>query len=910
MRSGNMFNLRIGIKLFLALQLFLITLWAGVRVADSAPLRPAPSLQGSDIYTLDITFKQMGFEEHTLNGPYDLLSHELVIPDGWQIQPASYLELDMTYISNIILKNTQDERYAILDILLDEQLLAQHLIQEPADQPFRLRVALPPDLLNQPEQRKHDLVIRLDSSYICVVEHRYDLTILPDSRFHLEYRQLPATPELRIYPRPIYGGTFKQDNVLFVLPQRPSQAELGSAAAIAAKLGQSVGRQLVISATSDISLTQELAANSHVFIVGTPDNNLLISELNADGLLPVRVKPGEAQLTIQGPERFPRDGVLSYTVAVTNSTTTPLNAPALEVILPPETPPLACGPDCELDKSGSFRRLLPPLKAGQTTLVTFTLTLSRQVPLPTVDATVALVEPQREPLNAVTWSTVVTGSVSPAGRAAAPRHLFVHSGRAVPEVDGVVQEIVSPWDPTGVAVVVSGATAEGLSKAGQALSTETYFPGMAGQVALVREVKKLPPARLLPRADFTLADLDYNDRTVNGFGAKETEFWFKVPFGWTLTDDANAVIKFRHSTVMGVREATLTALINGAPVGGVKLDGSNEKQGLLIVPLPASHIYGGENRLTLISDYEPTDWCVDNQSRAVWLTVLASSEFHLSHLVETPELDLGDFPLPYILTPDLSDLLFALPGQPGAAESMATLRLSVALGNAADGDGFSPEVILSEPGKEAVSGKHVIAIGRPSDNPTILQLNDVLPQPFIQGTDRPLQTIDAVIFRIPPGAEVGYIEQLPSIWDPAKGVLIVTGTGDEEIGWAAAALTNREALSGQLRGNLAAVRGTEVHSFDTRRSPGEEIVPTPPVTATLPITVTPSPTVEKATPTPKATATPTPFPLETEAASAAVSQFPFDSERTWLGLAIIALLLLGGVAVGVVWWRKRKGRYW
>jgi hypothetical protein len=878
-----------------------LPLWVGVRVADSA----APFPQEPDIFARDITFKEMEFEEHTLRGPYDNRSYEFVIPDGWQMQPGSYLELNMSYISNMVLEKQEQVGYAVLDVLLDGHLLTQHLVQEPANQPFRLRVDLPPDLLNQPDQREHDLTILLDADYICIAghRHRYDLTIFPDSMLHWEYRQLPAAPDLRIYPRPIYKGKLKQDSVLFVLPQRPSQAELGSTAAIAAKLGQAVGRELVVSATTDISLTQEMAVNSHVFIIGAPDNNLLISELNADKLLPTGVKPSEAQLAIRGPVRFPRDGVLTYTVAVTNSTTTALDAPALEIILPPEIPPLACSPDCELGEDGFPRRSLPPLEAGQATAVTFTLTLSRRVPLPTVNATVALVEPQREPLNAVTWSTTVTGSASPANRVP-PRHLFVHDGRAVPEVDGVVQEIVSPWDPTRVAIVVSGATEEGLSKAGRALSTESYFPGMSGQVALVREVEKVPPEKMMPLTDFTLADLDYTDRTVYGFGPREMDFWFDVPFGWILTDDAHAMIKFRHAALTNLREASLTVLVNDAPVGSVKLDESNEKLGLLKVPLPASHIEGGGNRLTFISDYEPADWCVDNLARSAWFTGLSSSEIHLRHRVATMELDLGDYPLPYIIKPDLSDLSFALPEQPGAVDSLAMLHLATTLGNAADGDGFSPGVILGEPGKGAVGGKHVIAIGRPSVSPAILRLNDVLPQPFIRGTDNLQQTIDTVIFRIPPGAEVGCIEQIPSVWDPARALLVVTGNSDEGVSWAAAALVNRETVR-QLKGNLAVVRGTEVHSTDTRRPLGEETIPTP-----TPGTATPSPAVETATPPPKVTATPTPLAPETEATIATVAQTPSSRGRTWLGLAITVLLLLTGVVLGVFWWRRRRERYW
>jgi hypothetical protein len=91
-----MFNFRI-IKTLPFFVLFLLALWAGVGAGDSAAsLQPTPTItpfpREPDISVRDISFKEMELEEHTLRGPYDQLSHEFVLPDGWQIQANSYVE--------------------------------------------------------------------------------------------------------------------------------------------------------------------------------------------------------------------------------------------------------------------------------------------------------------------------------------------------------------------------------------------------------------------------------------------------------------------------------------------------------------------------------------------------------------------------------------------------------------------------------------------------------------------------------------------------------------------------------------------------------------------------------------------------------------------------------------------------
>lgn len=890
-------------RILLVLLLLLLSLWVGTSVTSGASLEPAPAvmpaLQQSGSFSRDVTFKEMGYPlVRTLHGPYDSYSTAFSIPDDWSITDG-YIDLKMSYSANMTVTSQDKEQHASLAIEIDGRALIQHLVVETPNEQFVLRVPLPPDVLNDPDTRGHELTIYLDTTYICVPEYRFALTLSPDSNLHLEYQQLPAYPDLAKYPRPIYGGNLLPNSVLFVLSQRPSQTELSSAAAIAAKLGQTIGSKLVISATTDAELNQQLAANSYVFVIGTPDNNQLISKLNADGLLPVKVKPSTAQLQIQGPAQFPDDGMLNYKIAVTNNTQVPLAASTLEVILPPEIKPLACSPSCELGADGRARRSLTSVDVGQTTEISLTLTVS-QPKLSTVDTTISLVTSAHEPLSVVTWSTPVTGSASATSRTS-PAHLFTYADRGVdqvmPEVDGIVQELVSPWNPARLVMVVSGSTAEGLTKAARALSTRTYFPGMSGSVAMVRGVNKALSSSKTPMTDFTLADIDYRDKTIYGFGPIETDYWFNVPYGWTLTSDAQILVRFRHSQVpKSVREASLTALINGTPVRSVNLGSDNEEQGVLAVPL-AGNATWGSNLLTIVSNYEP-DYCVYLTVRTNWVTILSSSEIQLRYLTTAPELDLSDYTLPYSASSDLSDLIFVLPNPSSTIDREVLLNLAATFGASSDGDGYAPKVIFNESDIESMKGNQIIAIGRPSVNPVIQRLNDALPQPFIQGTDQILQTMNTIVFSGMPSSEIGLIEQVPSIWDPTKTVLIVTGTSDQGVQWAGNALTKGDTIKGSLDGNLAAVRELEVNSYDTRVSRGGLVQPPAPYIAA------PSPVAEATTPPSQVDPTPSALPEATEVAVEAVPQNPLDTE--WRLQIAMAILLLMALILGTVWWRRKR----
>ena len=98
-----------------------------------------------------------------------------------------------------------------------------------------------------------------------------------------------------------------------------------------------------------------------------------------------------------------------------------------------------------------------------------------------------------------------------------------------------------------------------------------------------------------------------------------------------------------------------------------------------------------------------------------------------------------------------------------------------------------------------------------------------------------------VTYRIPLDSPMGYLELLPSPWNPDNMVLAVLGNGSQGIGWAATSLITSN-LRSQLAGNFAVVNDRQIISSDTRLTSTiqSNVGPTPAAVAAVPPSATQS----------------------------------------------------------------------
>jgi hypothetical protein len=358
-------------------------------------------------------------------------------------------------------------------------------------------------------------------------------------------------------------------------------------------------------------------------------------------------------------------------------------------------------------------------------------------------------------------------------------------------------------------------------------------------------------------------------------------------------------LHFAHGAALNTMDASLEIALNNTPVYSIRLNELNVEDTWNSVPLPNNIFTAGRNTIsfTLSGLF---DRCIDEKfARGLWVTIFKDSFLHLPHLANVSGFDLTDFPVPFSEGYGLTDLTFLMPEESTASEIEGLLKLAYNLGGTSGSNSFVPRVKAGgTPAEQELSGAQLIAIGRPTANQHIAAANDLMPLPFVPGTDEIQQSMGNVIYRLPTGVSLGLVQLLSSPWDPKRALLAITGTTDEAVKWAVDALVN-DNLDIDLSGNLViGLRPDTFESFDTR-----EPLPTPSqgdLLSQLTARMTPEATTAAPTPTTVPTLAPTPVAAMVTPAPALPAAMPSIGgsyvEVPGFGLQPIWLLIILGVS--------------
>ena len=401
--------------------------------------------------------------------------------------------------------------------------------------------------------------------------------------------------------------------------------------------------------------------------------------------------------------------------------------------------------------------------------------------------------------------------------------IVVSEGTANSPSDGILQLIPSPWFPNKAILLVTGLTEEAVYKAGRALGTEANFPGFRDQLVLVSDLNPAIPNNYEYVPTVTLEQLGYTDRTLRGTGTERVTYKFYLPGKYFLAEGAKIRFNFSHSAILDPNSSSITLTLNNTPFASAALDNSNKERGGLEAFLPISAYEPGNiNYIGVEIDSHIADPC--GTSRAVvdqaWVNLQADSLLNLP-VVDNQKIidfDLDYLPMPFISNPNLEQTKFVLPDAPSEVEYTVAFQAAALLGSGSEGNALNPKVLFGNPAsEEELAGSDLIVVGRPSRNHVLQLINDDLPQPFIEGTDKIDQKIDAVIFRLPDNIDLGYLQLLPSKWGTEENVILtITGTSDQAMLWALDAMVDSE-KDNLLKGNLVLTPNeTEVYAIDTR----------------------------------------------------------------------------------------------
>ncbi|MDM8528293.1 cellulose biosynthesis cyclic di-GMP-binding regulatory protein BcsB [Anaerolineales bacterium HSG24] len=785
----------------------------------------------------------LGYDEVTLKGPYDVAEYAFNVPESWTIRDSAYIRMEVSFVYNPIIGSGEiytPTLFGNIIVALDGETQSVTPIQTAPLINSRYRVNIPLDMLNDSDNSRHIISVALDTSPSCTIPHDARLVIHPETT-HVTfiYDETPLNPDLAQYPAPFNNPQFnikwvndqkvytpKIAKIIIVLPEIPNQEELNGAVAIAARLGNLGALLVTVDGMSDQSLLEQIEAGTppeaHFVVIGTPDRNKIVAKLNEWGTLPTQFRERILGLTSQGPTTAQPSGELSYNLKVTNSTANKVNSLLLSNILPYDVTLQGCNPLCQQSTGGQeVTWFIESLASGETANFGITVRLSDTPNVTLLENTAILLNDQSEPINVNNWATRINTSLSSDDttsilpNAPTGNYFVAQKGWNAAQTDGIIQAMSAPWDASRAILVVTGLNDEAVGKAGQAMGIKQQLPGLLGTTALVDQIKPLTHTTVPPDVSATLSKLGYSDQTMTGIST-EANYNFDVPPGWRLSEgDTLFDLKFSHSQLIDFESSSLRVLFNGQPLAEMMLTEESSQNGGLQVKLPSLNTRAGRsNKITVQAHIEALDRCAALNS--AWITLNGNSALNLKYLPnEVDDPDFDKFPVPFNQQTNLTNLLFVLPEAPIFIEWREAIRIAGLIGQGSDGTVFAPKLALGANWSEnLLEDHHLVAIGRPSRNALLQQINDYLLQPFIVGTDMMRQKLNNVSFRSLPDTNIGVV-QITTAPGKNRALLAITGTTDEGVAWAGDALQNRFRRLGS--GNLAFVGSGSTNTIDATR---------------------------------------------------------------------------------------------
>ncbi len=397
--------------------------------------------------------------------------------------------------------------------------------------------------------------------------------------------------------------------------------------------------------------------------------------------------------------------------------------------------------------------------------------------------------------------------------------------------DGVIQMVDSPWNPANVVMLVGGNSDAGVAKAAQAVSTGVIRAGSASNLAIVESVQPTPVNPTLAVYQ-SLADLGYDDEQLTTYGANAVNYRFYIPPGASISADAYFDLAYTHSALVDYERSGIVVNLNNRPIGSARFTDATAGNSMnhLRVSIPPSTVVPGNNLLTINVNLLPLDVCSSPSTRELWAMIWADSYLNLPLGIfptsAVSALGLDTYPAPFTFDSTLGSSAFVLQkDNPDAWR--AALQVAGFLGNRAGGVLTTLKAFYADEISETDRANYnLLVVGQPSKLPVMAELNGSLPAPFPDGGDIASQENLQVTFRVPASSPAGYLEMVPSPWNPDKVVITILGNSTAGMRWAGSTLVD-PTLRSRLAGNFAVIDGTQVLTGDTRLiSADAGVVPT------------------------------------------------------------------------------------
>lgn len=503
--------------------------------------------------------------------------------------------------------------------------------------------------------------------------------------------------------------------------------------------------------------------------------------------------------------------------------------------------------------------------------------------------------------------------------------LLINPPPAVGEADGdgLLQMVVSPWNPAKVVLIVTGSNDAATVKAAQAFSSGVIRTGGQRDVAIVRAVDTINPTVGSPDTDRTFTELGYDSRTLQGRGTDQAELEFVLPDGQTIASSEEATLNliFSHSALLDYARSGISVILNDEQIGSVRFSDETTNLGSYLVRIPLTAVRPGRNNLQLRAELVPLRSCND-LGAAAWLAIRPESWLHLplapAQKPDANSFTLSQYPDPFTLDTTLGTTALIVPPNDTRAWNIAT-RLAFDLGNRASGTLTTLRAAYADNIPADLRSQYdLLLVGQASTLPFLAELDAELPASFAADSDRVADEKLPVDFLIPPDVNLGYLQLLPTPWSSEHAILTVLGDSPAGVEQALNALLISSQRT-QLASNFAVVEADRLFvappdaaplaeaplpqapiAAETAVSPTETATAAITTTATITTAVSPSETTNITTTQPAPSSEQPQFSINEQLAESGPilatdpTQIPAQSDlfSRWVWITILAISII------------------
>ncbi len=410
--------------------------------------------------------------------------------------------------------------------------------------------------------------------------------------------------------------------------------------------------------------------------------------------------------------------------------------------------------------------------------------------------------------------------------------------------DGIVELALSPWQEGKLVLVVSGNSDLAVVKAAQAISSGAIRVGASPDLAVVQDVRSALAVTSVPETR-SFTDLGYLPVTMSGIGIHSTEYRFFIPPGQVATNEASLNLVYNFSALLDPGRSGIVVALNDNVIGSIGVEENGTQSTSTDISIPAYAVRPGINRLVIEADLSPLDVCSDVALNNLWVTINPISSLLIPLTPATSgilqRIGLDAYPTLFSSNPTMATTAFVV-AQNDAVALDAAVKLAYDIGKSTRGDLIELAATYGNPVPDSLrQTRNLLVVGLPSELPVLSELGSALPAPFDPGSNNANENGFRVVYKLPEGTSIGYLELLQGPWNADYTVYSVLGSTPEGLQWASTALTD-PTLRGQLSGDFAVVRDTQVLTSDSRLGAGTGgLIATavPNVITTTPVTTTP-----------------------------------------------------------------------